>query len=49
MHYERLIREMVSQSIILDPEQLQEYTQYEDVAHICFPNEIADFVPALQT
>ena len=39
IHYEKLIRDMLGANIILDPEQLRDYTQFEDMAFVCYPAE----------
>ena len=39
IHYEKLIRDMLGANIILDPEQLRDYTQFEDIAFVCYPAE----------
>jgi hypothetical protein len=38
-HYEKLIRDMLGASIILDPECIRDYSQFEDMAYVCYPIE----------
>ncbi len=39
-HYEKLIKDMLGSSVILDPTQLRDYSQFEDMIHVCYPIDL---------